>query len=258
VFDAPTAARPPARDANIESEEGEAGDALPPVLQQQMEGLLDVPLREVRVFRNVVSQRLTQAGHADAVTLGNEVHLASGEGDPATPSGRALLAHELAHYAAAVGRDSDARRSPVEEEAQARQVEAAFLEQPNLAPARPALEYRTQPSPVVVPTSVTGPAEAAVGFAPFPSLSPSGAAEASSAIPAAPVDRLLGLAGPGPQTGLAESAGYGLPAQPDEPNREEEEASLVERVVESVLRRIRREAAFDRERRAPFHSDIGG
>jgi hypothetical protein len=193
VFDAPIAARPPARDANIESEEGEAGDALPPVLQQQMEGLLDVPLREVRVFRNVVSQRLTQAGHADAVTLGNEVHLASGEGDPATPSGRALLAHELAHYAAAVGRDSDARRSPVEEEAQARQVEAAFLEQPNLAPARPALEYRTQPSPVVVPTSVTGPAEAAVGFAPFPSLSPSGAAEASSAIPAAPVDRLLGL-----------------------------------------------------------------
>lgn len=77
----------------------DAGETLPAQLQARLEGLLDVPLHEVRIFRGQVSQRLTERMQADAVTIGNQVHVATGEGNPALPSGRALLAHEVTHYA---------------------------------------------------------------------------------------------------------------------------------------------------------------
>ena len=91
-------AAPVTEPARIETA-GDQGETLPAVLQARMEGLLDVPLHEVRIFRGQVSQRLTERMQADAVTIGNQVHVAPGEGEPGLASGRALLAHEVTHYA---------------------------------------------------------------------------------------------------------------------------------------------------------------
>jgi hypothetical protein len=39
---------------------------------------------------------------------------------------------------------------------------------------------------------------------------------------------------------------------------QEEQAGLVERAVEAVMRRLRRETELERERRGAFRSEIGG
>jgi hypothetical protein len=41
-------------------------------------------------------------------------------------------------------------------------------------------------------------------------------------------------------------------------DEERDEAGLIERVVEAVLRRVRRDSLLDRERRGVFRSEIGG
>jgi hypothetical protein len=74
----------------------EEGEPLPPVLRERMEKLFDVPLKEVRVFRNSTSHQAAHAHSADALAVGHDVHMASGRGNPSTPSGQALLAQERA------------------------------------------------------------------------------------------------------------------------------------------------------------------
>jgi hypothetical protein len=146
-----------------------------------MEGLLDVPLREVRIFRGQTSQRLTSQLRADAVTVGNQIHVAPGRGDPSQPHGQALLGHELSHVAARqagaapVARDDDASSpdapasslpvniSPQEDEARAMRLEHAMIRADAPSPARPAtprpaaqppaplsLEHRAPPPQIVI------------------------------------------------------------------------------------------------------------
>src|SRR5262249_40681597 len=77
----------------------EPGEPLSPVLQEKIGRLIDLPLREVRIFRNRRAEGITRALAADAVTVGPNVFVAPGEGNPGLASGEALIAHELQHVA---------------------------------------------------------------------------------------------------------------------------------------------------------------
>jgi hypothetical protein len=49
-----------------------------------------------------------------------------------------------------------------------------------------------------------------------------------------------------------------MPPTEDEKPEERDEAGFVDRVVDAVLRRLKRDGALERERRGPFRSEIGG
>jgi hypothetical protein len=241
------------------------GSPLPTVLRGRMEELLDVPLKDVRVFRNSAAQAATHDHGADALAVGTDVHLASGQGDPSTPSGEALLAHELSHVAAALrGR----RESLHAEEQQAQAIEHRIKTQTVLEVARqprqapgPPLEHRTQPRSHAVPTTTTfaAPSYSGGGFA-GGSNGTAGGSGAPTAM-AAPVGRITGTAdvsqgsgGVGGYMGTASDTNLMDPRaeEPDEPG------GGIERIVDAVMRRLRREGSFERERRGSFRSEIGG
>jgi hypothetical protein len=225
-----------------------------------METLLDVPLREVRIFRNVVSKRLTAQQNADAVTIGSQVHMASAKGDPSTPSGRALLAHELTHVAQ---RAMGSEPGP-EEETQAQQIEHAAGAAPSRErtsrqghPPLP-LAHRLPPapaSPVLEVAPVAQGAHGFAGFAPPTATPPAANGNGAMAIARAPADRILGTSD---MNAGAPVATPDAMAQEDPQKKQQEEANLVDRVVDAVMRRLRRETALERERRGAFHSEIGG
>lgn len=54
-------------------------------------------LRSVRVHTDARAGRLADAVDAEAMTIGHDIAFGSGRYRPATPAGRALMAHELAH-----------------------------------------------------------------------------------------------------------------------------------------------------------------
>lgn len=76
-----------------------AGEPLPEALRQEMEQLLHVSLARARVHTDDVAARAAQALHAEAFTLGDDIFFAAGAYAPASPAGRKLIAHELAHVA---------------------------------------------------------------------------------------------------------------------------------------------------------------
>jgi hypothetical protein len=242
------------------AEESDTGDPLSPVLQERMERLLDVPLRDVRIFRNSVSRRATQSHQADAVTIGNDVHLAPDRGEPSAPSGQALLAHELSHVAA---RRADALL-PEAEETHAQALEHAVARQPDLGrPSQPtpvALEHRAAPPrSSATADALAGPA-AYTSVLPSPGGSAAGSASAGGAatIATAPTDRIVSGAR---TTAMAPDLLRNddlMPPTEDEKPEERDEAGFVDRVVDAVLRRLKRDGALERERRGPFRSEIGG
>jgi Domain of unknown function (DUF4157) len=237
------------------------GEPLSPVVQQRMETLLDVPLREVRVFRNVVSQRLTATQDADAMTIGNQIHMAPGKGEPSTPSGQALLAHELSH----VAERSFGREPTRAEEARAFRLEQAVgsASEPvrtlQSYPAQP-LAHRIAPARPVAPVAEGAPAMYSGSFGP---IAGSAAATSSignaSAVALAPLSRIPGMAETmAPLSDWIPEAADADSAQDEGRKKQQDEANLVDRVVDAVMRRVRRESALDRERRGAFRSQIGG
>jgi hypothetical protein len=239
------------------------GQPLPPVLRERMEKLLDVPLKEVRVFRNGEARQVTKTRRADALTAGTGVHLAPGRGNPSTPSGQALIAHELSHVAARIANRSEPVR---QEERRAQAIEHAIKSQPDLAvsrqPARlaPPLEHRASVRNVVAPTAIASqPAMySGGGFVGGPA---GGTLSASTAVHTAPAGRIPAMADSVLSAG---STGRGMRSDssgspPDDGNEpDKDEPGGVDRIVEAVMRRLRRESSFERERRGSFRSEIGG
>ena len=253
------------RDASEDS----AGEPLSPVLRERMERLLDVPLSEVRIFRGSSARRITRRFAADAVSVAGNVYLDPPRGGPETPSGRALLAHELGHVAA---RRRPDQASLLEEEAEALRLEHAVRRQ-DLAGLAPDFSTnragRSHPLPGVT--------------SPWPSASEAAGADlvglALGGKGVRPPQRMAALQAPPvfasePGGGQIARAGRERPAALAEPAAasEEEPAAqagqqdaareqaegLVEKAVEAVMRRLRRENDLERERRGVFRSEIGG
>lgn len=87
-----------------------AGEALPADAAQEFGQRLGTDLSAVRVHRDAAAAR---GFGADAFALGHHVAFAPGRYDPGSASGRALLAHELAHVADSGGRSADVMRQAV-------------------------------------------------------------------------------------------------------------------------------------------------
>ena len=75
---------------------GGSGQALPASLRDRFEGSLS-SLSAVRVHTGLASARAAQAAHAQAFTLGQDIHFSGGAYDPVSREGQRILAHEVAH-----------------------------------------------------------------------------------------------------------------------------------------------------------------
>ena len=79
------------------SERPGSGQALPASLRDRFEGSLGADLSAVRVHTGLASARAAQAAHAQAFTLGQDIHFSGGAYDPVSQEGQRILAHEVAH-----------------------------------------------------------------------------------------------------------------------------------------------------------------
>jgi hypothetical protein len=86
-----------------------------------------------------------------------------------------------------------------------------------------------------------------------PAAAALGSGNGATAIARAPADRIPGMTGESPVPGPDAAT-----SQEDPQKKQQDEANVVDRVVEAVMRRLRRESALERERRGAFHSEIGG
>jgi len=80
----------------IENARG-SGAALDTSVRRQMESRIGADFRHVRVHTDSQSDNLNRVLDARAFTTGKDIFFAQGEYQPATSSGRHLLAHELTH-----------------------------------------------------------------------------------------------------------------------------------------------------------------
>jgi len=229
--------------------EEERGEVLSPVLQARMGGLVDLPLHDVRIFRTPAAERLTHAMQADAVTVGADIYVAPGRGNTGTPSGQALLAHELSHVA---GQAADAPLPTVAEEQRALRLEHAVQRRELAAPG---------PSSATSEISWAFPegAEAlgvAGGDGPPRRVNlaapgaPGGGGRSSAGSPALVARAPENRPRPAEPAAGAPAAGSENATSGENQHRrgEEDEAGLIERAVEGVLRVLRRESTLERER----------
>jgi len=95
---APAGAAP---EADIHAARAVAGPGRPldPATRNAMEARLAVDLSPVRLHDDAATAAATRAAGAEALAVGDDVALATGRHDPASPRSRALLAHELTHVA---------------------------------------------------------------------------------------------------------------------------------------------------------------
>jgi hypothetical protein len=84
-------------DAAVAAAATSSGSPLPSGLMRKFETSLGADLSAVRVHTGGASANAAQAVGARAYTLGNDIHFASGQYDPSSPTGEHLLAHEVAH-----------------------------------------------------------------------------------------------------------------------------------------------------------------
>jgi hypothetical protein len=91
----PTSAAEQHRGAAAPRSDGSAG--LPEGQRAHHETALGHDFSRVRLHDDPRAHRLSGRLGAEAVTVGTDVHFASGRHDPASPAGQRLLAHELAH-----------------------------------------------------------------------------------------------------------------------------------------------------------------
>jgi hypothetical protein len=87
----------PHSEAMIERAASSSGTPLRDDLRRRFEASLGVDLSDVRIHTGGASDAASAAVGARAYTLGNHIHFADGEYRPDDPSGRHLLAHEVAH-----------------------------------------------------------------------------------------------------------------------------------------------------------------
>ncbi len=81
-----------------------SGKQLPRTLRDYLQPRFGVDLGNVRVHTDERANRLSEAIHARAFTLGNDIAFAKGEYAPDTTEGKKLIAHEIAHVIQGDGR----------------------------------------------------------------------------------------------------------------------------------------------------------
>lgn len=81
----------------------DAGQALEPSVQAEMQSRLGHDLKHVRLHTDAQAAARAQALNAAAYTVGPDVTFAAGQYSPHTPAGRELLGHELTHYVQQAG-----------------------------------------------------------------------------------------------------------------------------------------------------------
>lgn len=152
---------------------GDGGFPLGRGLRSSMERTLDWDLCPVKIHTGCQADRLCRALDARAFTVGSDIFFANGEYDPATPSGRQLLAHELIHVVQqGSGRvpDSDSFGRPacdaLEREAEQLAIQAACGERvdwktPRTSKAKPCAVVQRQVNHLVAAAN-TVPATAAL------------------------------------------------------------------------------------------------
>ncbi|WP_431261462.1 eCIS core domain-containing protein [Roseateles chitinivorans] len=88
-----------------------SGEPMPGPVRGRMESALGMGLGHVRLHTDATAAQAADRLNARAFTIGRDVAFGSGEFQPGTPHGDALIAHELAHVAQQAGaRASDAGR----------------------------------------------------------------------------------------------------------------------------------------------------
>ncbi len=73
------------------------GQSLEPSVKSQMEGAFGTSFSDVQVHTDSKAAKISDDLDARALTVGNTIAFGSGEYNPGTPMGDALIAHELAH-----------------------------------------------------------------------------------------------------------------------------------------------------------------
>lgn len=73
------------------------GRPLPEELRRELEAALGVELGAVRLHTSADAGAAAKAINASAYTVGQDVYFADGRYDPASPGGKRLIAHEVAH-----------------------------------------------------------------------------------------------------------------------------------------------------------------
>lgn len=112
-------------------------EALPADLRTQLEAATGMPLGHVRVHDTEQGHATAALHDARAVAIGADLHFARGEYDPGSPSGRELIAHEVAHVAQA---ELSARGdATTDAETDADTFAAAFRDRPGAVAWRPAV-----------------------------------------------------------------------------------------------------------------------
>lgn len=86
-------------------------EPLPESLRVEAEQRFGLPLDDIRVHQGAEASRFARAAGARAFTLGRELVFGSGQYDPRSEAGRALLWHELGHVAQ--GQADQALRAPL-------------------------------------------------------------------------------------------------------------------------------------------------
>ena len=81
----------------VDRASADPGTSLPQTLLEPLEKQLGTELSGVRVHTSASSQHAAQALQANAYTVGQDIHFASGKYAPDTSSGQRLIAHEVAH-----------------------------------------------------------------------------------------------------------------------------------------------------------------
>jgi pyrrolidone-carboxylate peptidase len=94
-----TAGRPGHVPATVFEVLASPGSSLPAGLRAAMEGSFGHDFSGVRVHTDIGAAESARAVHARAYSVGSHMVFAAGRYQPATPQGRLLLAHELAHVA---------------------------------------------------------------------------------------------------------------------------------------------------------------
>ncbi len=94
-----------APEAAVARAAGSSGHALPVQLQRQFEASTGADLSGVRVHTGQASQLAAFAVHAQAYTVGQDIHFAAGRYQPDDARGVHLLAHEVAHTVQQAGGD---------------------------------------------------------------------------------------------------------------------------------------------------------
>ncbi len=78
-------------------DEPEPGQPVPPLVRDQLRPVVGPGVELARIHTDDQSDAIARSQHADAVTLGRDIHFRSGSFDPHSPAGLGLLAHELTH-----------------------------------------------------------------------------------------------------------------------------------------------------------------